>query len=63
MRDPNRLYKFYNHFALLHATAFPDLREGQVWFSFFRWCEKKNIDPFYIESEELLVLFTEFAGL
>lgn len=62
MRDPNRLFKFYIEFAKIHARAFPDWREGQLWHNFLKWCESiKGVDPFFSESDELLQLFVEFA--
>lgn len=34
MRDPNRLYNFYNEVTRLHMTYRPDWRIGQFWDNF-----------------------------
>lgn len=62
MRDPNRLYGFYAEIADIHAKRFPDLREGQLWEIFTDWVKRfKSKDPFYLETNEMLKLFKEFA--
>jgi hypothetical protein len=34
MRDPNRLYKFYENLRDIHITYFPDWRFGQFIYNF-----------------------------
>ena len=45
MRDPNRLYNFYNEVTRLHMTYRPGWRIGQFWDSFKKWLEvlKKDL--------------------
>lgn len=48
MRDPNRLYNFYNEVTRLHMTYRPDWRIGQFWDSFKKWLEVfKGADMFF----------------
>lgn len=64
MRDPNRLYKFYNELMRIHMEEFPDWRFGQFIGNFEAWLFRvKNInDSFYIEEEEFLRLMNEFIN-
>lgn len=64
MRDPNRLYKFYNELMRIHMEEFPDWRFGQLIGNFEAWLFRvKNVgDIFYIEEEELLRLINEYVG-
>ena len=64
MRDPNRLYKFYNELMRIHMEEFPDWRFGQFICNFEAWLFRvKNVnDIFYIEEEELLRLMNEFIN-
>lgn len=39
MRDPNRLYNFYNEVTRLHMTYRPDWRIGQFWDIFKKWMD------------------------
>ena len=60
MRDINRLPNFYAQLANRHAEV-PDMRFGQLMYSFIRWTEmemKENI--FYIEEDDFLKLYDEF---
>ena len=62
MRDPNRLDKFYDEIRLFHKLCLPDLRFLQLFNNFYHWIftEKKK-DPFFIEEDETLELFREYA--
>lgn len=63
MRDPNRLYSFYNELGRIHRTYYMDLRFGQFMYSFFTWVSReKNKDIFYIEEDEMLQYLKEFVG-
>ena len=60
MRDINRLPNFYAQLANRHAEI-PDMRFGQLMYSFIRWTEmemKENV--FYIEEDDFLKLYDEF---
>ena len=47
IRDPNRLYNFYNEVTRLHMTHMPDWRAGQFWLNFLGWLQnKRKCDPF-----------------
>lgn len=63
MRDPNRLYSFYNQLLTIHQDKFPDIRFGQLIFNFSEWLKlDKNIDIFYLEEDEFMKYFTEYSG-
>lgn len=63
MRDPNRLYSFYNQLITIHVDKFPDLRFGQLIDIFKSWlANDKGIDIFYIEEDEFMKYFKEFSG-
>ena len=63
MRDPNRLYNFYNEVTRLHMTYRPDWWIGQFWDSFKKWLEVfKGADMFFPEEDELLEYLKEFYG-
>lgn len=63
MRDPNRLYNFYNEVTRLHMTYRPDWRIGQFWDIFKKWLEVfKGADMFFPEEDELLEYLKEFCG-
>lgn len=60
MRDPNRLYRFYNELQCIHIK-YPDVRFGQLFSNFEKWLlYAKSKDIFYIEEDELLKLFKEY---
>lgn len=55
MRDPNRLYGFYNEVARLHATHMGDWRVCQFWINFLCWIQnKKERDPFFQKKRNYL---------
>ena len=61
MRDVNRLSNFYSQLSLLHRDI-PDMRFGQLMYSFIRWAEMENKDVFYLEEDDFLKLYTEFIN-
>lgn len=63
MRDPKRLYKFYNELRDIHIKYFQDWRFGQLIANFKLWLFKKKgkADIFYIEEEEMMSYFKEFV--
>lgn len=54
MRDPNRLYNFYDRLREVHITKFPDLRFGQFMMCVLRDMHSGGRDPFYVEDEEMI---------
>ena len=63
MRDPNRLYSFYEELRRIHMEHFPELRCGQFIDIFSYWLsDKKNVDIFWPEETDLLNYLREFAG-
>lgn len=63
IRDPNRLYDFYNEVTRLHMTYMPDWRVGQFWMNFLVWIQsEKKRDPFFPEEDEMLTYLKEFCG-
>lgn len=63
MRNPNRLYTFYNEIMRIHMQQFPDWRYSQLMLNFFGWLQQRGVDPFYFEEDMTLELFKEFAGV
>ena len=61
MRNVNRLFNFYSQLSLLHRDI-PDMRFGQLMYSFIRWAEMENKDVFYLEEDEFLKLYTKFIN-
>lgn len=63
MRDPNRLYNFYNELMKIHMENFPDMRFGQLVCNLERWLQvnKKIDDIFYIEENAMLRYLDEFV--
>lgn len=61
MRDPNRLYNFYEELKRIHLKH-PDLRFGQIMANVERWLKyEKGIDDiFYIEEDVMLKYIKEF---
>ena len=55
MRDPNRLYSFYDELRKLHMTYVPDWRFGQMIMNVF--C---TMDIFYMEDDEILRHIREY---
>lgn len=62
LRDPNRLYGFYNKLQEIHIQCFPDWRFGQFCSNFFGWLgSAKMIDLFFPEDEKMIEYIEEFA--
>ena len=62
MRDPNRLYHFYDEVRRLHMEYRPDWRFGQFIYNFIVWLNsRKSIDPFFPEDDEMIELLKEFV--
>ena len=60
MRDPNRLYHFYNELMRIHMNH-PDIRFGQLMYNFTRWLNyEKEKDIFYLEEDTFIELFKEY---
>lgn len=63
MRDPYRLYKFYEKLRDIHIEKFPDLRFGQLCFNFFGWlATERGVDYFFPEEEEMLRALERYAA-
>lgn len=62
MRDPNRLYKFYDELRRLHMTYMSDIRFGQFISIFIKWLSSRDIDAFNPEEDEMLIYLKEFFG-
>ena len=63
IRDPNRLYNFYNEVTRLQMTYMPDWRAGQLWLNFLDWMKNiKQRDPFFQEESEMLAYLKEYCG-
>lgn len=59
MRDPQRLYEFYNNIRDYHRGYCPDIRIGQLFDNYRQWlAEKYQIDIFYLE-DHLFVRYLE----
>ncbi len=63
MRNPNRLYSFYDDMRDIHVKSFPDWRFGQLMSNFFGWLmSEKKKDLFFPEEDEMIEYFKEFAN-
>lgn len=63
MRDPNRLYPFYDELRNLHMTEFSDWRFGQLISNFTRYMATNHgIDVFFLEEDKFIEYFKEFCG-
>lgn len=63
MRDPKRLYSFYDELQTIHMEKFPDLRFGQLMYCFVYWCmHTERIDIFNLEESKFIELFKEFSS-
>ena len=63
MRNPNRLYSFYDEMRDIHIKSFPDWRFGQLMSNFFGWLmSEKKKDLFFPEEDEMIEYFKEFAN-
>ena len=62
MRDPNRLYSFYDRLREIHMTYFPDLRFGQLINNVLDWYYSKNKrDIFFPEEDEMIQIFEDYV--
>ncbi len=62
MRDPNRLYRFYEQLRNLHMDNFPDLRFGQLCYNFFGWLStERGVDYFFPEEDEMLAALERYV--
>lgn len=62
MRNPYRLYKFYDELRRIHMKYFSDWRFGQLCSNFLGWIQmSKGKDFFFIEESEMLDYLREFA--
>lgn len=63
MRNPDRLYTFYNELRRIHQDNFPDWRFGQLMCNFFGWLiSEKGMDAFFPEEQQMIGYLKEFAG-
>lgn len=63
MRNPARLYGFYNELTRVHVEHYPDWRFGQFINNFLGWIMvSKERDPFYVEENKMLEYLYEFVG-
>lgn len=63
MRNPNRLYGFYDEMRDIHMKSFPDWRFGQLMSNFFGWLmSEKKKDLFFPEEDEMIEYFREYAN-
>ena len=63
MRDPNRLYKFYENLRNVHMEHFPDMRFGQLCYNFFGWLAERGVDYFFPEETELLIALDRYVSV
>lgn len=62
MRNPNRLYGFYDELCDIHIKYFPDWRFGQLCSNFFRWLMlEKKLDLFFPEEEDMIKYIREYS--
>ena len=62
MRDPKRLNDFYNELCKIHKEKYTDWRFGQLMCNFIGWYYEKYLrDIFYLEEEDFIEKFKEFA--
>lgn len=61
MRDPYRLNRFYDELSKIHIKYCPDWRFGQLCSNFFGWLNYSNIDPFYIEEDEMIQYLKQYT--
>ena len=61
MRNPNRLYEFYDKLRDIHITNVPDWRFGQLMSNFLTWVyNTKNTDIFFPEEDKMIQLLEEY---
>ena len=62
MRNPDRLYSFYDSLREIHMENFPDWRFGQLINNFMSWLwVVKKVDCFFPEESDMIDYFKEFA--
>lgn len=62
MRDPKRLYEFYDTLRSVHQLSFPDWRFGQFCSNFFGWlATEKKKDLWFPEEKEMAEYIKEYA--
>lgn len=62
MRDPNRLYPFYDRLREIHMTYFPMWRFGQLINNVLGWYYSKNKrDIFFPEEDEMIQIFEKYV--
>lgn len=62
MRNPDRLYSFYDSLREIHMENFPDWRFGQLIYNFRNWLiYVKDVDCFFPEESSMIDYFKEFA--
>ena len=54
MRNPNRLYRFYEELRTIHMEKVPDLRFGQMMSNIFAKMQLEGRDPFFPEEREMM---------
>lgn len=57
MRNPNRLYEFYDKLRAIHMTQFPDMRFGQLMYNL--WAGSMY-DLFYCRNDYTIFHFSRF---
>lgn len=63
MRNPDRLYKFYEELREIHMTYFPDWRFGQMMVNVLAdWQAKTKRNIFFIEEDEMIQIFREYTN-
>ena len=62
MRNPERLYSFYEKIMKIHMKEFPDWRFGQLMCNFFYYVQDKGNDPFFLEEDRFIKEFKEFTN-
>lgn len=61
MRNPNRLYEFYDRLRDIHMINVPDWRFGQLMSNFLTWVyNTKNTDIFFPEEDKMIQLLEEY---
>lgn len=62
MRDPNRLYPFYDRLREIHMAHFPDWRFGQLINNVLGWhYSKSKRDIFFPEEDEMIQIFEDYV--
>ena len=60
MRNPNRLYKFYEELCRIHMEHCPDCRFGQMIMNVLGQMQSGGRDPFFPEEDEMLTYFKKY---